>query len=75
MKDCVFYVKEVEDETHFLFHCEYYQNLRQKYFENVDFTNLTISEKFVLLFNRYIKKTARFLTAAYLKRRSFIYNV
>ena len=65
----------VEDESHFLFHCKFYSDLRALYFDFIDvatFNVLPIGDKFKLLLQDNVKATAKFIEAAFLKRKNFI---
>ena len=66
---------QVENETHFLFECGLYCDLRAKYFSdvNVDLSNLDLNNKLKLLMTSYPRKLAKFIVEAYLKRRRVVY--
>ena len=68
----------VEDESHFLFHCKFYSDLRALYFDFIDvatFNVLPIGDKFKLLLQDNVKATAKFIEAAFLKRKNCLYRL
>ena len=72
---CVFCDQHaVEDEKHMLIHCDLYNHIRADVFGNIHTDTLSADDKFVSLVNEHVRKTAKFLTKAYLKRRSCLYS-
>jgi len=64
----------VEDETHFLINCPFYNEFRLTLLSGVVLTDLSDSRKLSYLLNEYPRKTAKFIVKAYIKRRNTIYN-
>ena len=70
----------IEDESHFLFHCSFYNDLRQIFYQKISetyplFTQKNDSEKLKLLMNENVVKiTARFISDCYSKRQNAIFN-
>ena len=69
---------EVENESHFLFSCNLYQNIRKKFFDDVsfkypNFNTLNNSDKVLFLFNNIdpfiCKKLGYFTFEAFQKRK------
>ena len=64
-----------EDETHFMFDCALYDNIRFNHFSKItqcypDFKECTISDKLRVMMNGdVVKFTASYIWEAYLKRR------
>ena len=62
---------QVEDETHFLLHCNTYQQNRQQLFENIpdidNFGAMTDQDKLKLLLNdrSMVKKTSIFIAESF----------
>ena len=69
-----------EDETHFMFDCSLYDNIRCNYFSKIiqcypEFTECTISDKLKIIMNEdVVKFTACYLWEAYSKRREVLYK-
>lgn len=70
----------IEDEEHFLFNCDFYDNVRNDFISKVsnmypDFNRLSFGDKCQLIMNiELVKETAATLYKMYLKRRNKIYN-
>ncbi len=70
----------IEDETHFIFYCDQYNDLREYLYEKIypkyqHFEILSDAEKFnIVMSNDFVKHIAEYLHKAYYKRRSLIYN-
>ncbi len=70
----------IEDETHFIFYCNQYNDLREYLYEKIHpkyqhFKILSDSEKFnIVMSSVFVKHTAEYLYKAYYKRHSLIYN-
>ena len=69
----------IEDEIHFIFHCDRYKDIRNSFIENVNnscitFEFMSIVEKLVYLFENKARQLAKFVCKAYSIRRSVIYN-
>ena len=70
----------LEDETHFLFHCSFYNNLRIELFTQatsmcLDFPNMSNTEKLYFLMSRdIVKQTAKYIFLAFSKRRLTLYR-
>ena len=78
---CVFCVDNVvEDEYHFFFSCNLYNDLRSSLFDYLrqdvpDFDTLDLNDKMMYLMSRNaIKKTAEFVFRAMEMRRSVLYK-
>ena len=71
----------IEDETHVMFACTAYRDLRNILFEkansiNMDFENFSVNLKFqMLMSNIMIHNTAEFLNGIFEKRRSLTYTI
>ena len=69
-----------EDETHFMFDCALYDNIRCNYFSKLteyfpDFTEYTILDKLTTMMNENVVKfTASYIWEAYSKRREVMYK-
>ena len=66
----------VEDESHFMFVCQMYNDLRDDLFSNISetsFINLSNNDKFKTLFNAFPRQTAKFILKAFMRRKQFIY--
>ena len=64
----------IEDETHFVFDCQLYQDLRRILFTDVklvypEFDNLDKGEKWNILMYKCVRKMASFIKRAYIKRK------
>ena len=73
-------LEEIEDESHFLFRCSCYNDIRNRWLNKVitkceNFDNLTESEKLTLLFTVYHRCTAKFIVQCYTTRKSVLYAV
>ncbi len=70
----------IEDETHFIFDCNQYNDLREYLYEKIrskyqHFEILSDAEKFnIVMSSVFVKHTADYLYKAYYKKRSLIYN-
>ena len=70
----------IEDETHFLFHCKFYTDNRKDLFSYAeskvgDFRTLDIQTKFqILMSTDIIKKTSEFISNSMEKRRRALYK-
>ena len=64
----------VEDEKHMLLHCDMYSHIRADLLGNLLPNTLSADDNFVTLVNEHVRKTAKFVTKAYLKRRSYVYS-
>ncbi len=70
----------IEDETHFIFYCNQYNDLREYLYEKIlpqyqHFEILSDTEKFnIVMSSVLVKHTAEYLYKAYYKRCSLIYN-
>ena len=71
----------VEDESHFLFHCSLYDDIRIRFIENYVipfypyFENLNLEQKLNLLMSKdLVKRTSEFVYNCYMKRRTTLYN-
>ena len=78
---CIFCEENsVEDEEHFLFHCNFYQTYRDILFQKTmascnTFLNLDNKDKLKILMNECcVKDTAIYLFNAYYKRRNALYK-
>ena len=71
--------QDVEDEEHFIFHCQHFHNERINFLSTLDtdhdvFQNLSIEEKFCIIFDETnSKKTARFLVDISYKRKKHLF--
>ena len=73
---------EIDDENHFLFKCTYYNDERELFLNDLNFSNLEfqdfahqhISEKLDFLFKEKIFKFGKFLETIYNKRRKHLYH-
>ena len=69
----------IEDEEHFLFHCELYQEIRESFFVKISkklplFNTLAFGEKFKILMEEdLIKETSEYIYKIFNIRRSKIY--
>lgn len=69
----------VEDETHFLFYCSLYSDLREKLINSVtvkhnQFCTWTTHEKFKLLFKDFPRQTSKYLAKAFQRRQQTLFN-
>ena len=73
----------VEDEIHFLCHCNFYKVLRDDFFQNVylidpsvvTILNMSGEDQLILLLNdKFIKCTASFISNAWYKRQHALFN-
>ncbi len=70
----------IEDETHFIFYCNLYNDLREYLYEKIrpkyqHFEILSDVEIFYIVISSvFVKHTAEYLYKAYYKRCSLIYN-
>ena len=69
----------IEDEKHFLLHCNVYNDLRHGLFQSVlrttpDFSTFNDDEKFCILLESECRATARFIYQAFQKRKSLLYK-
>ena len=73
-------VNAVESETHFLFHCAKYNDLRDSFYNqmtntNPDFQTLTDDAKLkIIMSDEIICKTAKFIHDCFELRRTFMYT-
>ena len=70
--------KGVEDESHFMFECTLYDQLREELFNGKtidfpDFIYLEYTEQLEILFEQCHRKVAKFLKRAYAARKSFLF--
>ena len=79
---CLMCEEEVcEDEIHFIFSCNCYENLRTKLFDQIlpvypNFLEFSVSEKLSKMMDRqFIKHTAGYIWNAYTKRRRAMYTI
>ena len=64
----------VENEIHFLMSCNFYNEIRAQYFHDIDnFLILSTHEQLKYLLNLHPRKTAKFLSQAFLMRKHFLY--
>ena len=66
---------EIEDESHFILNCNFYQDDRKTLLHDIcieDFTNSYDILKFLM--SKKIRLLARFLESAYKQRKSVMYN-
>ena len=67
-----------EDEIHFAFYCDLYDDIRRNMFSDIivnhDFVDTSDYEKLKYLMTEYPRKFAKFLTKAYLCRRTIMYS-
>ena len=74
-------MKGCEDEIHFIFSCNCYENLRTKLFDQIlpvypNFREFSVSEKLSKMMDRqFIKHTAGYIWNAYTKRRRAMYTI
>ena len=70
---------EIENETHFLFHCPLYHNHRQKLFGKIpdcrDLLSFSDESNLSFLFNNHVFPLAAFLSDAYQTRKSTLFSV
>ena len=78
---CIFCdTNDIEDETHFLFSCNFYTDLRTELFAHAHsavpaFGHLCQERQlFALMGSNLVKKTAEYIYKAYDKRRKFLYR-
>ena len=69
----------IEDETHFMFTCIKYSDLRETLFTKVaekhkQFLAYQNFEKFKFLFSYFPRATAKYLATAFQRRRETLYN-
>ena len=70
----------IEDEKHFLFECQFYNPLRNVYYDKLreyceHFDSLDCDQKLIFIMNATVVKiTAEFIYNCYCKRRDFIYR-
>ena len=70
----------IEDESHFMFHCQLYDNIRQKLYGKIEdiypgFQNCADCEKLKITMNEEIVKfTATYIWEAFSKRRAILYK-
>ncbi len=70
----------IEDETHFIFYLNQYNDLREYLYEKINpkyqhFEILSDAEKInIVMTIVFVKHTAQYLYKAYYKRHSLIYN-
>ena len=79
MRTCRFCDRnEVENETHFLLNCDFYNNIRQsvfyEQFDDPEFAYLSSVNRLSFLIHNHPRKLAKYLVRAYLKRKTTIYN-
>ena len=66
--------QQIEDETHFLLHCPFYSVLRNTLFsslEHADLDQLSDTDKTIVLMNNLPRQTAKYISGAYEKRKTF----
>lgn len=67
----------IEDEKHFLLFCPFYTCCREQEYSNIilsdNFIQMSDDDKLSFLLNIHIRKTAKYLLRAYLKRRNAIF--
>ena len=71
--------QDIEDESHFLFHCDKYNSERTIFFANINrinanFNNMNDINKMEYLMNNHVYNFGRFLKEIYVKRRQLIYS-
>jgi hypothetical protein len=71
-------LEEIEDESHFLFRCSCYSNIRHRWLNNIqtkceNVVNLTEYNKLKLLFTDYHRCTAKFIAQCYTTRKSNLF--
>ena len=70
----------VEDECHFLFKCQLYDDLREEFLSQIRETDINFDQKNeceklqVLMSDDLVKSTAKFLYNCFYKRRHILYN-
>ncbi len=70
----------IEDETHFIFYCNQYNDLRKYLYEKIctkylHFEIISGADQFIIVMSSvFVKHTAEYLFKTYYKRRSLIYN-
>ncbi len=70
----------IEDETHFIFYCNQYNDMREYLYEKTrpkykHFEILSDTDKFnIVMSSVFVKHSAEYLYKASYKRRSLIYN-
>ena len=65
---------KIENEFHFLLECEHYSDARNNIFGNL-LSELDRNNLFTHLPNNYTRKSAKYLTCAYMKRRDTLYKL
>ncbi len=70
----------IEDESHFIFYCNQYNDLREYLYQKINpkyqhFEILSDTEKInIVMYSVFVKHTAEYLYKALYKSRSLIYN-
>ena len=65
--------QEVENEQHFLLHCDLYRHIRSNVFQGTD-NSISDERKLINITNLYPRKLAKYLVCAFQKRRDIITN-
>ena len=68
---------QIEDETHFLFSCDLYNDLRRQLISVISpehlFSTLSVIDKVTILMNNYPRQTAKYLGNVFDERKHFLY--
>ena len=68
----------VEDELHFVMNCSLYQDTRHNYLSEIllsdQYVDMRDCDKFVNIVKHHPRRLAKYLVAAYLKRRSNLFQ-
>ena len=71
---------DIEDETHFIFKCSLYNDIRRRFFDKLEqfhpsWTDLNLDQKLLLLMSKeFVKDTAEFVYQCFMTRRKHLYQ-